>query len=210
MKSWVVSRGGLNLGPFTTSELRAEIRGGAVHPHDLAWAEGVADWAPLSSYAEFASSELPSELLAAASSPPLAFPASELAAIAPQKRSIWLMLLLTLLTLGVYPSFWFLVNRKPLATLGTRSSVDTPLAVVTLTLYAAAAVVTFVAKDVGQFLGLLGSILLLLQAFRALRALREFTQRTKQSITLSGVLTFFLHAFYLQYKMNRMQWRPDA
>jgi hypothetical protein len=210
MNSWVVRRGDLNLGPFTTSELRAEIRSGAVRPHDLAWAEGVADWAPLSSYAEFASSELPSESPPAASSPPPVLAAPALTASAPQKRSIWLMLLLTLLTLGFYPSFWFVVNRKSLAALGTRSPVDTPLPVVGLTLYATAAVVTFVAEDVGQLLGLLGSILLLLQSFRVLRVLREFTKRTKQSTTLSGVLTFFLHAFYLQYKMNRMQWRPDA
>jgi hypothetical protein len=42
-------RGGQQTGPFSIDEVRAQLASGAVSAADLAWYEGAADWAPVSS-----------------------------------------------------------------------------------------------------------------------------------------------------------------
>ena len=43
-----VTRAGQQLGPFETEAVKAKLRDGALTPDDLAWHEGAAGWAPLS------------------------------------------------------------------------------------------------------------------------------------------------------------------
>jgi hypothetical protein len=45
-----VTRGGQQLGPFSSDQLRAQLLSGIFHATDLAWHEGAAAWAPLDSY----------------------------------------------------------------------------------------------------------------------------------------------------------------
>jgi hypothetical protein len=44
-----IHRDGQQSGPYGLDELKAQLGSGALHPDDLAWYEGVADWTPLSS-----------------------------------------------------------------------------------------------------------------------------------------------------------------
>jgi len=48
-----VHRNGEQLGPYSEDQVRAYLRDGTLHPSDLAWHEGVSDWAPLSSLPAF-------------------------------------------------------------------------------------------------------------------------------------------------------------
>lgn len=49
-----VNRGATSLGAFPEDQVREGIRAGRFLPSDLGWKEGMASWAPLSQFAEFA------------------------------------------------------------------------------------------------------------------------------------------------------------
>ena len=64
-----VNRSGTSLGVFSEEDVRAGLRAGRFAPTDLAWREGMAQWQPLSQFAEFAA-----DIPTAAASPPLPIP----------------------------------------------------------------------------------------------------------------------------------------
>ena len=45
--SFLVSKDGQQLGPFTVDQVNAQLAGGMLEPADLGWAEGFDDWYPL-------------------------------------------------------------------------------------------------------------------------------------------------------------------
>src|SRR4029077_19876920 len=49
-----VNRGATSLGAFPDEQVRESIRAGRFLPSDLGWKEGMANWQPLSQFAEFA------------------------------------------------------------------------------------------------------------------------------------------------------------
>ena len=49
-----VNRGATSLGAFPEEQVRESIRAGRFSPSDLGWKEGMANWQPLSQFAEFA------------------------------------------------------------------------------------------------------------------------------------------------------------
>ena len=46
--SFLVSKDGQELGPFTADQVNAQLSGGMLDPEDLCWTEGFEDWYPLS------------------------------------------------------------------------------------------------------------------------------------------------------------------
>ena len=66
-----VNRGATSLGAFPEDQVREAIRTGRFLPTDLGWKEGMANWQPLSQFAEFAS-DFPAAAPAAAVPPPQA------------------------------------------------------------------------------------------------------------------------------------------
>ena len=45
--SFLVSKDGQQLGPWTADQGNAQLAGGMLEPSDLGWAEGFAEWMPL-------------------------------------------------------------------------------------------------------------------------------------------------------------------
>ena len=62
-------------GPFTAAQVESTLRTGSLHPHSLAWKEGMSDWAPLNELEAFKS--LAAEAPAAADGPTTVFPIGE-------------------------------------------------------------------------------------------------------------------------------------
>src|SRR6267142_153706 len=62
-----VNRSGTSLGTFSEEDVRAGLRAGRFAPTDLGWREGMAQWQPLSQFAEFAT-----DIPAAGAPPPAA------------------------------------------------------------------------------------------------------------------------------------------
>ena len=52
----MIRQEGRDLGPYTEPEIRGRLISGAIKLSDLGWGEGATQWAPLSSYAQFATS----------------------------------------------------------------------------------------------------------------------------------------------------------
>src|SRR6188508_1216876 len=73
-----VNRSGTSLGVFSEADVRTGLRAGRFVGTDLGWREGMAQWQPLSQFAEFAG-DLPN----AAAPPPVAPSAAAPSAAAP-------------------------------------------------------------------------------------------------------------------------------
>ena len=56
---FLIHHDGREIGPYSESEVRSRLNSGAISSSDLAWHEGATDWAPLSSFPQFASSPRP-------------------------------------------------------------------------------------------------------------------------------------------------------
>ena len=65
-----VNRGATSLGAFPEEQVRESIRSGRFLPSDLGWKEGMANWQPLSQFAEFAADFGAGATAAAAAAPP--------------------------------------------------------------------------------------------------------------------------------------------
>lgn len=127
------------------------------------------------------------------------------------KTSVWVMVLLLVITGGVYQYLWFGLRRQSLQHLRTTLKVSPRLAWTPAYL----GVATLVAGALTGASEALASILMVLSfgtasiyiflTFRVRRMLLDHYQGS--GLNLSGVLTFFLSVFYLQYKMNRL---PDS
>jgi Bacterial PH domain/GYF domain 2 len=53
---FMIHHDGRDIGPYSESEVRSRLISGAITSSDLAWYEGASDWAPLSSFNQFATS----------------------------------------------------------------------------------------------------------------------------------------------------------
>jgi membrane protein YdbS with pleckstrin-like domain len=56
---FLIHHNGREIGPYSEAEVRGRLTSGAIHPSDLAWHEGAPDWAPLSSFPQFAGASRP-------------------------------------------------------------------------------------------------------------------------------------------------------
>jgi membrane protein YdbS with pleckstrin-like domain len=56
---FLIHHNGREIGPYSESEVRSRLISGAINSSDLAWHEGVSDWAPLSSFPQFANTNRP-------------------------------------------------------------------------------------------------------------------------------------------------------
>ena len=56
---FLIHHDGREIGPYSESEVRSRLISGAIISSDLAWHEGAPDWAPLSSFPQFASKPRP-------------------------------------------------------------------------------------------------------------------------------------------------------
>ena len=137
-------------------------------------------------------------------------------------RSLVVMIVLLVVTLGFYHPVWFLRRR------GALNNLDSPVKLalwpfLVYLLFMAFAVVVSIATvdipraerpglDLTMSIGRLAvGILVLVQSFRVKRILEDHLagpgdtvayQIGQQPVMLSGLLTFFLSIFYLQYAIN--------
>lgn len=138
-------------------------------------------------------------------------------------RSVWLMIVFTVISFGLYYLIWFFRRRPGL------NRLDSPRKIPMWPLWLAAALfsVQFVvgmvagAEPVPVVIGEVGSgvltlaqlvvgIALIIQCFRIRDIIQDHAtpppdpdQRFVEQIQLSGVMTFFFSIFYLQWAINK-------
>ena len=140
-------------------------------------------------------------------------------------RSLWLMIVFFVISLGVYYLIWFFRRRPGL------NRLDSPLKLPMWPLLLTAAflgmqfvlglVAGFASRSVPDFVGPVGSgmltilqlvvgITMLIQCFRIKDIIQDHAtpppdpdQRFVEQVQLSGLMTFFFSIFYLQWGINK-------
>ncbi len=214
-----VSRDGAQYGPYTLEDLKSYVAQGSILPTDAAWSEGMSDWTTVADVLARAGSPLAPP--PAAAPPVAAAPAYAPAARAasPAGASGWpdppdmnwaLVLVLSLVTCGIFGIFWMFKQALYAKQLDPKSQ-----GVTFYTGWVACAVAAFVVQWVvgGFFLprlvNLAGLALLVLGAFNMRDSFqRHFTTNEPVGLSLHPVMTFFFSGLYFQYHLSRIaNWR---
>ncbi len=147
---------------------------------------------------------------------PLSQPAPEF-----KKTSIVVMVILTIVTAGIYWAVWFMTRRKAINAMQAGEKLGSGLFVLAIVLFVISLVVAvyagvmermggelLLAKGLQASSTILHSVAaaaVLVQSFKVRRIFEEhFNVHLRQGVTFSRVATFCLIIYYLQYKMNRM------
>ena len=134
-----------------------------------------------------------------------------------KKISIWLMLVLSLITLGIYVPIWFLRRRDALNKLSSSEKLGSSGAIFVLVIFCISVLffpVQLLSTDqsiisaldaVDRLINLVGGIILLVLAFTVRRILDDhYNEHIGMDLPFSKVWTFLFTFLYLQYKMNRL------
>ena len=148
----------------------------------------------------------------------------------PEKRSVVLMLFLSIITLGIYPSIWYIRRVSEFNGLHTEKKLNLSLSVLFLFIIIAGLLVLPLSKILSQFgiifenpviefFNILPSgfittiqiivylILILLYfslAFTSRKVINEAIARKGIQRKISGFFTLIFNLFYLQYEVNRI------
>lgn len=148
----------------------------------------------------------------------------------PEKRSVVLMLFLSIITLGIYPSIWYIRRVSEFNGLHTEKKLNLGLSVIFLFIIISGLIVlplsilltpfgVYLENPVLNFFSILPQeftliiqavvylILVLLYlslAFRARTIINEALARKGIQRKISGFFTLIFNLFYLQYEVNRI------
>ena len=157
---------------------------------------------------------------------PYAPPKAPVADVVPRglkRRSVLLVIIFLIVTLGLYYPIWFLRRRAALNSLDSQKKLQLWPFVIYGVAFVLAFVVSFVAAFRGitidpnletllRIVNLAVGILMLVQAFVVRHILEDHlagpdgdasSSLFVERITLSGVMTFFFQIIYLQWAINR-------
>lgn len=145
-----------------------------------------------------------------------------------KKTPVILTVIFTIITAGIYHPCWFLARRNQINKLYSHEKLGKGTFIFAIVVYSLLLLLSFVsgilegmwqefgtveylamAEDIDtidRFLSLAVFITLLVQSFNVRRIFRNhFNEYLGNNISFSGLATFFLQIFYLQYKINRFK-----
>ncbi len=128
-----------------------------------------------------------------------------------ERRSVLLLLVLSIITLGIYPAVWFFRRRRFLDSLDSSEKLGSMAAApLVATVLSLACSFLALPSDVERPLSIAFGAVTIITAFRVAKMLRSDFARTGRFLSVSGVATFFFNALYLQYKINQAADTPPA
>ena len=213
-----VSRDGQQYGPYTVEELKSFVAQGSILPSDAAWSEGMSDWTTVADVLARAGAPM-APPPPAAPRPPAAPVYARAAAAAPPGASAWpdppdlnwaLVLVLSLITCGIFAFFW-MIKQALYAKKLDPASQGLMFYLGWLACGVAALVLQFVAGGffLPRLVNLAGVALLILGAFNIRDSFQKhFTTNEPVGLALHPVMTFFFTGLYFQYHLSRIaNWR---
>ena len=125
-----------------------------------------------------------------------------------QKKSVFAIIILSIVTLGVYVPVWFLKQRNALNNLNSEKKINWDPYI--LLIFSIISIILIVPTIIiGGWVNIISDIInwaiainIILLSFSVRRILKEH-----YNIDISGLATFFLSIWYLQYKINKL---PEA
>jgi hypothetical protein len=142
-----------------------------------------------------------------------------------QRMSVALLILLTVVTCGVYTPIWFLQRRRFLNALdSSEKEIPEGMPIAVAVVWGIGVVLSIVAgftEEAGgsgaggldaldRLLTLAGGIMLIMLSFRAKNRISQHMLRQGHHTPMSGAATFFFQTYYLQYKINRLPEHIDV
>lgn len=212
MTAYHVSRNGKTLGVYPEVDARDYYAQGRIGPDDLVWREGMPQWVAATQV--FGPPPFTAAPVEPPAPPPIApgppSPVTTMATPPPPKLHWALVLLLTVATLGIFYVVWLFVQAAWVKKIHPRSNAMV-LLIVYLVLVALGEIVSNAAGKgsseaaAGGMLVLAGSIAAIVAIFSMRRSMLDYFSRAQPpGLKLSGALTFFFGAFYLQHHMTRI------
>ena len=132
----------------------------------------------------------------------------------PPKMNVFLLIILGIITIGVFYAIWFLMRKDWLNRLSATKKLGSGLAIFVLVIYSFSAIMLFVPLEmqayetwdrIDNLLTLVGVVCLVILAFQVRRILiQHYDENLGMNIGFSGAATFFFQEWYLQYKINRL------
>lgn len=235
MSQYHINRAGASFGPYSNSEARQHLASGRIIATDLVWCDGMPAWKlasevfGLDNLSDGAAIHTPPPLappppppFATQAAPQLAqYRTSNLGAGAnqslpmPPKLHWALLLLFTILTVGIFIVVWMFIQANWAKKIDPQSK-----ATLFLAGYLVLAVIgLFIdgSKDDSAKLGgallQLVSVGLCVTGYFSIRAsmLEYFNKIEPIGLRLSGAMTFFFNALYMQYHMTRIaEWKQSG
>ena len=123
------------------------------------------------------------------------------------KINVFLMIILTLVTLAIYIPIWFLRRKSWLNHLSATEKLGSKAAIFVLVIFCISALFLTVGglEVIDSLINIVGGITILILAFKVRRILhKHFNVKHSLKVRFSGVFTFLFTIFYLQYKINRL------
>ncbi len=191
-------------GPYTLAELQRYVASGNVLLTDLCRSEGMSDWVPVSQVI----GNIPVPAAAPAPTPASAAAAAAAQYPAPPSLHWALVLLLSIVTCGIFLWIWALVEANWVRKVQPTSkgmvlwSFTILLSLIEVVL---AAFPDDTAKAVAIVLRLGGAILWIIGTFSMKSSIEEhYNTAEPLGLELNGVLTFFFNVFYFQYHFTKI------
>jgi hypothetical protein len=234
-----ISRGGQQFGPYELEDLKKYLAQGNVLPTDLAWAEGMAGWVPVSQVlgpAQPAAPAAPAAFQVPTPAPMPAFQAPASAGYsqagsaaypAPPSLNWALVLVLAVVTCGVFPLIWMFIQASFVKKID-RECKAIPmfivgLIVIPVVFLVQALAIAAMVRSAGHeammlvqlmsiFVCLIPSIFFLIGIFQIRKSLvRHYTTVEPINLQLSGAMTFFFNIYYFQYHLTRIaNWKQTG
>jgi len=122
------------------------------------------------------------------------------------RQSVVVTIILSIITLGIYTAVWVILRRPFLESLRTRQRLGIELPVISLAATGLQWIMLVVAprSQLETVLSLASSIPMIMACFRAKRMIEEELVAMGRPNRLSGVATFFLSIYYLQWRINQL------
>jgi GYF domain 2/Domain of unknown function (DUF4234) len=228
MNYWVAP-GGQQQGPFSLADVRKMIADGRVASSDLAWTEGLPNWAPVSQV-------IPAEVPAytpVAPAAPIATPAAaqpNYAALGAQAAPAagpvppnlhWaLVLIFAMFTFGIFGIVWIFVESSFVKKIDPRNVSRALFVVAFLLEFAYVGLMVFaglagspndvpVIAGMGSLIGLLIAVCAVIAIFKMRSSLVQYYNTIEPiGLKLSGVMTFFFSIYYFQHHFTRIaEWK---
>ena len=128
--------------------------------------------------------------------------------------STWWVFLLTLTTFGIYPIYWLYTRTRILNRILPSGAIHIGLAFAAAGLLVASIAAELLqgiypddlgVSAISRIIGLICNVVILVWVFMLRNRLNEhFASKQGDRYWIGGVLTFFFHVLYLQYKLNRL------
>lgn len=213
MQNWHLSRGGRTLGIYPEDKLREYIAQGRVGADDLVWKPGMDNWLAAGPVFGFAPEAPP----AADPPSPVLVAVPTAASTVPPPRFHWgWVLLLSILTLGLFYVAWAFVQAAWVRRIDPSSKALTLLAVYLVLTLAGEWMADTAPKEspqvlAGALLSLAGAIVSVVAFFSMRKSLLvHYNAVEPVGLKLGLIMTFFFNVLYFQHHLTRIARRKEG